>query len=182
MLAAAEKEGKGEPIAIVPGMSLKNFSDTIYLVKPGNEERPFNKSWAVQESAKLKKPVLLVFWATWCAPCVSEAPELGKLSKTYPSTRFVGLVDDPNTPKTRGLVSSVIGAGCFGTHYFVKSPSIAKKIFKLADVPLPSFALFDPDGNLTSVNFSGSILDPKNRKILEEGLSHFEDKSQREDE
>jgi len=39
--------------------------------------------------ADLKGKVLLVnFWATWCAPCVAEMPELNRLQKEAGSDRF----------------------------------------------------------------------------------------------
>src|SRR5262245_15533005 len=33
------------------------------------------------ERRKSGRPVLLNFWATWCAPCVDELPDLGNLAR-----------------------------------------------------------------------------------------------------
>jgi thiol-disulfide isomerase/thioredoxin len=40
------------------------------------------------------KVVLVDFWATWCAPCISELPHLQKLSEAYDPSEFamVGIV------------------------------------------------------------------------------------------
>jgi len=37
------------------------------------------------------KPLLVNFWATWCAPCVKEMPALDALSKLHPQAQFVGI-------------------------------------------------------------------------------------------
>lgn len=40
------------------------------------------------------KPLVLNFWATWCAPCVEEMPELDQLSTQFPHIGFLGLAVD----------------------------------------------------------------------------------------
>ena len=43
------------------------------------------------------KPVILNFWATWCAPCIDELPSLQELQKQRPDIQVlaVSIDDDP---------------------------------------------------------------------------------------
>jgi D-alanyl-D-alanine carboxypeptidase len=48
------------------------------------------------------KTYFITFWATWCAPCLKEQPELEKLKKEYqhqPDVEFVDISFDENTEK-----------------------------------------------------------------------------------
>lgn len=44
--------------------------------------------------------VLLNFWATWCAPCLRELPELAELQKTYREQGLVVLALSDEDPET----------------------------------------------------------------------------------
>lgn len=46
------------------------------------------------------KPLLLNFWATWCAPCVKELPELAQFEREFKPAgwQVVGLAVDAPTP------------------------------------------------------------------------------------
>lgn len=37
------------------------------------------------------RPVVVNFWATWCAPCVEEMPDLDRLQREHPGVQFVGI-------------------------------------------------------------------------------------------
>jgi thiol-disulfide isomerase/thioredoxin len=42
------------------------------------------------------RPLVVNFWATWCAPCVKEMPDLDRLSREFPHIHFVGIgIDSP---------------------------------------------------------------------------------------
>jgi len=42
------------------------------------------------------RPMVVNFWATWCAPCVKEMPDLDRLSKEFAAIHFLGIgIDSP---------------------------------------------------------------------------------------
>jgi cytochrome c biogenesis protein CcmG, thiol:disulfide interchange protein DsbE len=53
---------------------------------------------AIRLSQFRGKPVVLNFWATWCAPCIEELPSLEKLQETRPDIQVlaVSIDDDPD--------------------------------------------------------------------------------------
>ncbi|AVJ26160.1 TlpA family protein disulfide reductase [Achromobacter spanius] len=98
------------------------------------------------------QPIVVNFWATWCAPCVKEMPALDALQKKYPQVRFVGIGVDSaaNMQKFVEKVQVsyplwVIGAGAIDTLRKLGSPSGG----------LPFTIVFNADGSI-------------NRKILGE--------------
>jgi len=40
------------------------------------------------------KPVLVTFWASWCAPCIEEMPMLDALQKSRPDLVVIGIAED----------------------------------------------------------------------------------------
>lgn len=40
------------------------------------------------------QPLVVNFWATWCAPCVKEMPDLDELARKHPDAHFVGIAID----------------------------------------------------------------------------------------
>lgn len=58
----------------------------------------------------LRRPTVLVFWASWCEPCLDEAPHLVRLHARYGAqVDFVSVsIDDPDHyEKLRGQVSDL---------------------------------------------------------------------------
>ena len=52
------------------------------------------------------KPMVVNFWATWCAPCVKEMPELNAMQQRYPHVQFLGIGID-TVDDMRSFVSKI---------------------------------------------------------------------------
>lgn len=53
-----------------------------------------NKKEFSLNSLRDGKPTILHFWATWCAPCIMELPELIELSKKQKNYNFIAIAED----------------------------------------------------------------------------------------
>jgi thiol-disulfide isomerase/thioredoxin len=65
-----------------PGLEIGDKAPDIRLASPSGEE--------IALSSLKGKIVLIDFWATWCAPCLKEQPELAKLYAMYKPADFIG--------------------------------------------------------------------------------------------
>jgi len=104
-------------------------------------------SGTVQPIAQWKgRPLVVNFWATWCAPCVKEMPELQALHEKYPDIQFVGIgvdkVDNMRQFLQKVAVSYpllVMGGGAVDTLRQLGNPTGG----------LPFTLIFNADGSLS---------------------------------
>lgn len=90
------------------------------------------------------KVVLVNFWATWCAPCVAEVPELVKWQNEHKDElQIIGITYPPaSLRKVRGFVRD------HGINYPILLGSKAtKRLFEPSD-NLPITVIIDRDGNI----------------------------------
>jgi peroxiredoxin len=106
-------------------------------------------------------------WATWCAPCVKEFPNLVSLSRRLGSREFELItisVDDPadqakvqkflerqHVAMPRGVLKSVKGEGRETNNYLftgANTEELLKALDPLAPGPVPHTVLIGPDGKV----------------------------------
>ncbi len=66
------------------------------------------------------KPVLLDFWASWCAPCMMVGPSIENLSKKYEDSAVIGKV---NIDEQRSLAEQ-FGIMSIPTVYVIKNGKV----------------------------------------------------------
>ncbi|MEA2414245.1 MAG: hypothetical protein QOI58_902 [Thermoanaerobaculia bacterium] len=127
---------------------------------------PLSHSSFVVENQKEKRATLLVFWATWCTPCVAQLPLLDQLREQHASgVTVVGLIDEIDSAVDRKRIDEVLKPYSFRMNYIIQDPSIGRQIFGQPDLPLPAFALFDTNGELIFSHI-GSLTDQKTAEAL----------------
>ena len=115
------------------------------------------------------KTILLVFWATWCATCVKEMPDLDVLQKDFRKLPFEIV---PISEDYHGVKAVQEYFKSYGIRYLPIYHDYKNQLFKaLTIVGLPTSILITPDGKMV-VSFIGNInwYDDKVRNII---LSHI---------
>ncbi|HZI62589.1 MAG TPA: TlpA disulfide reductase family protein [Pyrinomonadaceae bacterium] len=99
--------------------------------------------------ADYKGKVLLInFWATWCAPCRSEIPELIKLQSKYrdQGLQIVGITYPPEElSEVQRYVKNA------KVNYPIAIGTKATKALFTTSETLPISVVFDPDGNVKHI-------------------------------
>jgi cytochrome c biogenesis protein CcmG/thiol:disulfide interchange protein DsbE len=112
------------------------------------------------------KPVVVNIWASWCGPCIFEAPELAAAARTYQGVaQFVGVdIQDKSAP-----------ARTFIDKFKWTYPSVAdpsgkiKESFGLLGVPDTMF--FDANG-VRTFTFSGPVTQEVLVNAIKGALEH----------
>lgn len=87
--------------------------------------------------------VVVNFWATWCAPCVKEIPEIATFGKSAAKTRVIGVALDWDDEKKLKAFAKKVGH----TYPLVLGDDNSEKAFGKVK-GLPTTFVYDPTGKL----------------------------------
>lgn len=104
-----------------------------------------NKNYTFDEVSN-GRPVLLVFWASWCGPCRKEIPELKKFNETYKDkVSMVSLSIDENYDKWKTAVDQE-NMPWLNLSGLPKSNNAIKQEYNILAVP--TLILLDKNGKI----------------------------------
>lgn len=97
--------GVGIFVALVGFLPLSAYAKAIITEQPSLNPEALEQLWTLElptldeqtialASLKGEKPLVLNFWATWCAPCLREMPLLDELATRNPEVQFIGFTID----------------------------------------------------------------------------------------
>lgn len=142
-----------------------------YEVLSGEEEAPELMFLQGGREARLSeyrgRPVLLHFWATWCAPCLKELPLLLPLARTLEDSRGLALLA-VNTNDTWSAVERFFKGNVPPAFVWDATGEGAERFGVLT---IPDTYLISPEGKLL-LRFPGpqDWSSPRARALLEEAL------------
>lgn len=115
---------------------------------------PFNK---IHTNELKGKPMLIAFWGTWCAPCVPEMIELGKLQRKFGAkVQFIAVSND-DEPKLRNFLK--------------KRPS---KIWFASDASQNLWSIFgiNSAGHTALINKTGKVVSVVETHLIDSATLH----------
>ena len=118
-----------------------------FFVRDLNEKKFF-----LSDTLELHKPIVLSFFATWCAPCKIEMPILDTLSREYRDVHFYLINVSGLTQGSAKLKEDPIKVQNLITKLGISLPVLMDKYGKIAEKyevkSLPRLVVIDPEGKL----------------------------------
>jgi thiol-disulfide isomerase/thioredoxin len=107
-------------------------------------------SVALADLIEPSRPLVIEFWATWCAPCRKTLPYLIRLKKDYGDELVVlGLtVEDPNTNASR--VQAYVKQENVNFPIAYAPADLFQFMNNRSDIAVPKLFVFDGDGRLVT--------------------------------
>ena len=111
--------------------------------------------------------VLLDFWATWCAPCIAEIPNVKQTYKKYKDQKFqiIGISLDRSE---KSLETYIEKKELGWLHYWDKSRQVST-LYKVRGIP--STFLIDGEGVIRNTNLRGHALEHAVADLVKENLA-----------
>lgn len=112
---------EGKPLALfLAGKCLKKGSQP-----PTFDNKDYFTKQPVTNKIYTNKYVLLVYWASWCKPCIAEMPVIRKIRAIYPTDKLeiIGITLDTDSSKFVKAVEkyNMNWTHVFGDIHFIKS-------------------------------------------------------------
>jgi peroxiredoxin len=102
------------------------------------------------------KYVLLVFWATWCSPCVKEISDIKAIRNKYKTSDLAIIYVSDDSDKNRFL--NFIKKKQMNWHHIYGDKSIAKDYFVNG---IPETVLINPVGEIIHINVGNEVTELK---------------------
>ena len=127
---------------------------------------PSHKGGNISLSSLKGKVVLIDFWASWCAPCRAENPNVVKMYNKYKDKGFTVYSVSLDQDKTKWLSAIQKDGLIWPSHVSdLKSwQSIAAQAYGITSIPFT--VLIDKDGKIIDKNLRGTQLEEKLKEIL----------------
>jgi len=123
------------------------------------------RAWSLPASFP-DKVVLLDFWATWCAPCIRELPQLQRLQDAYGEKGLQVVTINIDGPDRLASVSAVVARYGFDFPVLIDSESRVVSVYDPSLV-LPHSVIVDRGGVIRHVRQGYS---PGDERLLEERI------------
>jgi cytochrome c biogenesis protein CcmG, thiol:disulfide interchange protein DsbE len=110
------------------------------------------------------KPLVINFWATWCAPCVREMPEFQKAEKAFgDKVALLGVDVEDAPPNAEPFVERL------GITYPMAIDPQRELYFAVGAAGMPTTLLVDPDG-IVRYRHTGDLDLPRLKSLVKEHL------------